>query len=191
MYRNTPCNNHAKMPARNNSMRWHSSPNESVKSTDSRGSFSLTFGYVGRLDHDTDPARNATQTDAKGGHRQSIRLLRTGKTRCNRSHSPTPVENARASICFCQRRTIDWPSWNDRFVRWVQPVAATHHSRGERGVSDEAAEADLLLGGAAFGDLGPVAAGRIDQFDRSAVRSGVVVGVLGAVAVGWHPSGRT
>ena len=57
-------------------------------------------------------------------------------------------------------------------------------------MSDEAAEADLLLGSAACGDLGPVATGRVDEFDRPAVRSGVVVGVLGAVAVGRHPSGR-
>lgn len=32
---------------------------------------------------------------------------------------------------------------------WVQRVVATHHSRGEKGVSDEAASAYLLLGSAA------------------------------------------
>ncbi len=53
-------------------------------------------------------------------------------------------------------------------------------------MSDEAAEADLLLGGAACGDLGPVAARRVDEFDRSAVRSGVLARFLGAVAFGWR-----
>ena len=32
------------------------------------------------------------------------------------SHAPTSVENARASAGFCQERTIDWPSWDDRLV---------------------------------------------------------------------------
>ena len=49
---------------------------------------------------------------------------------------------------------------------------------------------DLRFGGAAGGYLGPVAPGRFDELDRSAVRSGVVVGVVGAVAVGRHPPAR-
>lgn len=50
------------------------------------------------------------------------------------------------------------PDLAARFVRRVQSVVATRHSQGERGVSDEAAEADLLFGSAACGDLGQVAA---------------------------------
>jgi hypothetical protein len=45
-----------------------------------------------------------------------------------------------------------------RLPRRVQLVVATHHFQDERGASDEAAEADLLLGSATCGDLGQVAA---------------------------------
>ena len=62
------------------------------------------------------PARNPTQTNAKGRHQHAVDLLRTGKTLLNHSHAPTSVENARASAGFCQERTIDWPSWDDRLV---------------------------------------------------------------------------
>ena len=39
----------------------------------------------------------------------------------------------------------------------------------EKECGDEAASADLLLGGTAIRDLGPVAARGVDEFDRPAV----------------------
>ncbi len=52
-------------------------------------------------------------------------------------------------------------------IRWVQRVVATHHSHDEKEWCDEAASSDILLGRSAGGDLGSVAARRVDEFDRS------------------------
>ena len=56
-------------------------------------------------------------------------------------------------------------------------------------MGDEAAEEDLLLGGSKGCDLGSLEGPRVDEFDRTTVRSGVV-GVFGAVAHGRHPTSR-
>ena len=55
-------------------------------------------------------------------------------------HLPAPTRIARVEVGRRAKRTDGiLRDWLDR---WVQRVVATRHSRGERGVSDEAAEAD-------------------------------------------------
>ena len=46
---------------------------------------------------------------------------------------------------------------------------------------------DLFYGEAEGGDLGPLAAWGVDEFDRTAIRSELVFGFPAAGANGWYP----
>ena len=59
------------------------------------------------------------------------------------------------------------------------------------GCWNELSSSDLFYGEAEGGDLGPLAAWGVDEFDRTAVRSELVFDFPAAGANGWYPPARS